>query len=71
MAHDLATLQVMRDGLQEARAKGYRKYEIEGMAMEFRSDSELRVAIADLDRQIANLSRHYDKRLHYSKSDYA
>lgn len=57
MAHDLATLQAMRDGLQEARAKGHRKYEIEGMSMEFRSDSELRVAIADLDRQIANLSR--------------
>jgi hypothetical protein len=53
MPVDVAELEALRDALVKARAKGVRKTEIGDSSVEYRSDSEMAAAIADLDRRIA------------------
>lgn len=56
MADDLATLQANLAALREVRALGARAVQVRDERTEFRSDSELAVAIGDLERRIAVLS---------------
>lgn len=53
MAIDTSELQTLRDALVKARARGVRKTEIGDTGIEYRTDSEMAAAIADLDRRIA------------------
>jgi len=52
----LAELQTRLDNLRAARAEGVRRIEYADRRLEFRSDAEMATAIADLERQIFNLS---------------
>ena len=56
MALELEELQTLRDDLVRARARGAKVVQINGERVEYRSDAEMRVAIADLDSQIAAAS---------------
>lgn len=49
----LEELIAQRDRLLSARAQPHRSYEVEGLSVTFRSDTEIAAAIADLDRRIA------------------
>ncbi|MBV6634750.1 MAG: hypothetical protein KI788_02445 [Mameliella sp.] len=53
MAVDVTELETLRDKLVMARARGVRKTELGDQSVEYRSDSEMAAAIADLDRRIA------------------
>ncbi|GAA0599168.1 phage head-tail joining protein [Caenispirillum bisanense] len=53
---DLATLQAQRQKLAEARATGMRTVQYGDKKVEYRTDAELRAALDDLDRQIAQAS---------------
>ena len=57
MALTLAELETMRDELVKARSRGVRMLQVNGERVEYKTDAELAAAFADLDRQIANLSR--------------
>ena len=48
----LADLITWRDALHQARFAGVRAVEYDGRRTEFRSDTEMRAALADLDRRI-------------------
>ncbi len=52
---NLATLIARRDALEAARFKGVRTVEYDGRSVTYRSDTEIRTALADLNRQIAAL----------------
>lgn len=54
---DLATLQQRLEHLRELRADGVRRARFGEDEMEFRSDTELQAAIADIERQIASLNQ--------------
>lgn len=49
---DLAQLQTWRAALQAARFNGTRTVEYDGRKVEYRTDAELRQAIADVEREI-------------------
>lgn len=52
---DLATLKAWRDALEKARFAGVRRTEYEGIGtVTYASDAEMRTALADLNRRIAN-----------------
>lgn len=53
---DLATLQAQRQKLAEVRAHGMRTVQYGDKKVEYRTDAEMRAALADLDRQIAQAS---------------
>ena len=48
----LTDLIAWRDALHQARFAGVRAVEYDGRRTEFRSDAEMRAALADLDRRI-------------------
>lgn len=64
----LSDLTAMRDALVRARAQGMRKYEIEGLSVEYRSDSEMAAALADLDRRIATAGASRPRTLAFNTS---
>lgn len=53
---DLAELTAWRDALRKARASGIRRVQHGETATDYKSDSEMAAALADLDRQIAAAS---------------
>lgn len=54
---DLAQLTVWRDALLRARYAGIRIVESDGRRVEYRSDGELRQALADVERAIREAER--------------
>ena len=50
---DLEQLTAWRDALQAARYAGVRTVEYDGKHIRYATDTEMRTALADLDRQIA------------------
>ena len=50
---DLAEMQAQLEALRKRRADGVAGYEVDGHRMDFRRDSELAAAIADLESRIA------------------
>lgn len=57
MPHDLSDLNRMRDKLIEARAKGVTRVQIGMERVDFKSDSEMASALADLDMRIRRMSK--------------
>lgn len=51
----IENLQTQLTELRRVRAGGVRSTNIQGEQVEFRSDSELAAAIADLERQVAQI----------------
>lgn len=57
MAADVYQLERWRDALERARFSGTREVERDGRRIRYGSDDELASAIAEVNRQIASLSR--------------
>lgn len=57
MAVEVSELEVLRDELIRARARGVRVTVYEGKRLEYGSDAEMAAAIADLDHRISRVSR--------------
>jgi hypothetical protein len=53
MAHSLAEMEAMRDALLRARYAGVRTVKTETEEVTYASDAEMRTALADLERRIA------------------
>lgn len=58
-------LELLRDGLIEARAKGIRAVGFGDDRIEYRSDGELAAALASVDAEIAKLEQHASRRTFY------
>lgn len=54
---DLATLLALRDELIENRGRGLRAIQSDDERIEYRTDSELAAALADVERRIAAATR--------------
>ncbi|MEM1299534.1 MAG: hypothetical protein AAGH68_09660 [Pseudomonadota bacterium] len=70
MALSVAQLQGLRDALETARYRGVPEVEYDGERIAYKSENDMRQALADLDRQIAALTserRATDIRFTYSK----
>jgi hypothetical protein len=52
----LADLVAMKDALERARFSGTRSVMVDGITTEFKSDSEMKTALVDLNRKIASAS---------------
>ena len=61
----LDRLQLLRDGLVEARAKGIRAVGFGDDRIEYRSDGELAAALASVDAEIAKLEQRGSRRTFY------
>ncbi len=61
----LDRLQLLRDGLVEARAKGIRAVGFGNDRIEYRSDGELAAAQASVDAEIAKLEQRGPQRTFY------
>lgn len=61
----LERLQLLRDGLVEARAKGIRAVGFGDDRIEYRSDGELAAALASVDVEIAKLEQRASRRTFY------
>ncbi len=68
MASDLQTLEAQLAELRRIRAGGVRSTSIQGEQVEFRSDSELAAAIADLEQQISQFGNPGPVRVTYITS---
>jgi hypothetical protein len=55
VAHDLPALEAFRDNLMRARYAGVRTVKTETEEVSYASDAEMRTALADLERRIADL----------------
>lgn len=56
MALTLSELEAARDNLVRARVSGTRQVKIDGREVVYRSDAEMRAALANLDAQIAAMT---------------
>ncbi len=65
---DITEMQAQLDALRKARASGARKIEYDTYSVEYKSDSEMAAAIADLERRINTSSGQPVRHVHFLSS---